>query len=132
VIEYKKRCHYKYTLFSDYQHQTDLRPATPINTPYISLSSSGLLVIVKDYSWDGPSGPTIDTANFMRGSLVHDALYQLMRENYIEQAHRKYADVLLREICIQSGMSKLSAWLVFNGVRLFGASSAKPDLLTAP
>jgi len=28
-------------------------------------------------------------------------------------------------------MSKIRAWWIFNGVRLAGASSAKPDILTA-
>ncbi len=31
-----------------------------------------------------PNGPTIETKTFMRASLVHDALYQLMREEHLE------------------------------------------------
>ncbi|HUS89668.1 MAG TPA: hypothetical protein VMW91_10000, partial [Desulfosporosinus sp.] len=38
------------------------------------------IVIHKGYAWDGPSGPTFDTPNFMLGSLVHDVFYQAMRE----------------------------------------------------
>ena len=38
------------------------------------------MIVEKDYAWDGPSGPTIDTSNSMRASLVHDVLYQAMRE----------------------------------------------------
>ena len=68
----------------------------------------------------------------MRGSLVHDALYQLLREKKIEQDQRLKADKILREICLDCGMSKIRAWWVFKGVRLGGASSAKPDILTAP
>ena len=133
MILYKKRRHYKYTLFADYQHQTELHPAQPIiMPPVISLSMDGLLTIKKGYAWDGPSGPTIDTPNFMRGSLVHDAVYQLMREQHIPQEHREYADQLLREICIEDGMSQVRAWVVYQGVRFGGASSAAPDLLRAP
>jgi hypothetical protein len=68
----------------------------------------------------------------MRGSLVHDALYQTMREQLILQEHREYADQLLRKICIEDGMSALRAWVVFQGVRIAGASSAAPDVLHAP
>ena len=68
----------------------------------------------------------------MRGSLVHDAPYQLMREQHLGQEHREYADRLLREICVAAGMSQIRAWWVYQGVRLGGASSAKPDLLQAP
>lgn len=133
MIIYKKRRHYKYTLFADYQHQTDLRIAQPVViSPVITLDANGLLTIRKGYAWDGPSGPTIDTPNFMRGSLVHDALYQLMREEMIGQEHREYSDELLRGICLEDGMSKIRAWWVYQGVRLGGASSAAPDLLRAP
>lgn len=132
MIFYKKRRHYKYTLFADYQHQTELRPAQPISTAIFSLDTTGQLTIKKGYVWDGPSGPTIDTDNFMRGSLVHDALYQLMREQHLAQEYREYADRLLREMCIAAGMSQIRAWWVYQGVRLGGASSAKPDILQAP
>jgi hypothetical protein len=133
MILYKKRCHYKYTLFADYQHQTDLRVAQAVEIqPVINLDTNGLLTLRKGYAWDGPSGPTIDTPSFMRGSLVHDALYQLMREELIPPEHREYADTLLREICLEDGMSRIRAWWVYQGVRLGGASSAAPDLLRAP
>ncbi|MBL8511423.1 MAG: DUF1353 domain-containing protein [Betaproteobacteria bacterium] len=133
MIFYKKRRHYKYTLFANYEHQTDLRVTQTIAIPpVINLDTNGVLSIRKGYAWDGPSGPTIDTPNFMRGSLVHDALYQLMREQLIPQEHREYADKLLREICLEDGMSSIRAWVVYQGVRLGGASSAAPDLLQAP
>lgn len=133
MIIYKKRRHYKYTLFADYQHLTDLRFGQAVAIPpVITLEANGLLRIRKGYAWDGPSGPTIDTPNFMRGSLVHDVLYQLMREELIAQDHRQYADELLRQICIEDGMSRLRAWGVYQGVRLGGAASAAPDLLRAP
>ncbi len=96
------------------------------------INSDGKLLIKAGYSWDGPSGPTIDTRNFMQGSLVHDALYQLMRECIIEQSLRKGADEILRNICRKDGMSKIRAWWVYQGVRIGGASSAKPDMLIAP
>lgn len=68
----------------------------------------------------------------MRGSLVHDAFYQLMRKKLIPLEKREYADWLLREICIEDGMSKTRADWFYLGVDLFGASSARPDLLQAP
>ncbi len=132
MIFYKKRRRYKYTLFADYQHPTNIRPSHSISTKFIDLDSSGLLTIKKNYAWDGPSGPAFDTKNFMRGSLVHDALYQLMREKLIPLEKRENADWLLREICIADGMSKIRADWVYLGVDLFGKSSARPDLQQAP
>lgn len=132
MISYKKRIKYKYTLLEDYSHQTDVQVAKDADLGLLTIDTSGLLKIRKGYSWDGPSGPTIDTKNFMRGSLVHDALYQLMREKKIDQEQRKRADEILKEICRESGMSKIRAWWVYVGVRIFGTGSARPDIRHAP
>jgi hypothetical protein len=96
----------------------------PIENPYFGLKDS-ILTIKKQYSWDGPSGPTIDTKNFMKGSLIHDALYQMMRLGYIPESYRKEADKILRYICIEEGMSRFRAWYVYVAVRLFAGKSAK-------
>lgn len=132
MIFYKKRAHYKYNLHSDVEYPTNITVENPQTASILSIDSDGNLIIKTGYCWDGPSGPTIDTKNFMRGSLIHDALYQLMREKVIPQDFRKKADEILREICIECGMSKIRAWWVYWGVRFFGACSAKPDLRSAP
>ncbi len=107
-----------------------------IETDFIDLSAEGLLTIKKGYAWDGPSGPTIDTKSFMRGSLVHDALYQLMRNEYLPAACREDADQELHRICREDGMCRFRAWYVLLGVRKgagFAASpKAKKKIRTAP
>ena len=60
-VWYKKRRRYKYSLAEDFPLQLELRPETEIVTPFIVLTTDGLLTINKGYAWDGPSGPTIDT-----------------------------------------------------------------------
>lgn len=123
-IFYKKG--YKYQL--QQAHIADLHctlSAEVIDSEYICLNGS-LLVIKKGYAWDGPSGPTIDTKSFMRGSLVHDALYQLMRDGYLDGSYRKVADKILKYMCINDGMSILCAELVYIAVRLFARFAADP------
>ena len=132
MITYKKRRKYKYNLHSDYAYQTGIKLDTDKDLGFVRIDSNGLLSIRKGYAWDGPSGPTFDTKNFMRGSLVHDALYQLIREGKIGKEKRITADQILQEICLADGMSKIRARWVYTGVRFFGAGSAEPDLLTAP
>jgi hypothetical protein len=118
---------YKYQLKQSFQLVIDLRPAAAIKTEFINLSVAGLLEIKKGYAWDGPSGPTFDTLTFMRGSLVHDALYQLMREQHLDrETHRDGADRLLQRLCIEDGMSTLRAAIVYQSVRRFGDPSADP------
>jgi len=118
---------YKYQLKENYTVMIGIRPDSPIETEYIALDGEGIITIKKGYAWDGPSGPTMDTLNFMRGSLLHDALYQLMREKYLDHdTYREPADRLLQEICKEDGMSSLRAWWVYQGVRLFGDPAAEP------
>jgi hypothetical protein len=129
------RAGYKYQLIKSVTFWTNVNPTQSIRTLFIDLDSDGTLTIKCGYSWDGPSGPTIDTKNFMRGSLAHDALYQLMREGHLdEQAHRNTADKLLRKMCRKDGMTAIRAWWVYQAVKRFGKSSAtiKREVITAP
>ncbi len=118
---------YKYQLKKKYTVVVDIQPTKRIKTEYIMLDTSGKLTLAKGYAWDGPSGPTIDTLTFMRGSLVHDALYQLMRERHLNNdAHREAADRALQKICKEDGMWSLRAWWVYLGVRWFADPAADP------
>ena len=96
----------------------------------------GWVTILKGYAWDGPSGPTIDTRSFMRGSLIHDALYQLMRLELIPQELRELSDEYLVMICDEDGMWKIRQKYVLVGVEKFASEAAHPDnvkkIYTAP
>ena len=111
-----------------YRYATELEPEAPLATrdEFVTLEPNGLLSLRRGYAWDGPSGPTLDTRNFMRASLVHDALYQLMREGLLDSSQRLYADRLLRKICRQDGMSRFRAWYVYRALRAFGGKGARP------
>lgn len=113
---------YKYQLASDYVVDVGINLAA--NTQFLVLAGTGDLFIKSGYAWDGPSGPTFDTNNFMRGSLVHDALYQLMREGHLPESYREYADRLLQRMCLEDGMTTIRAWWVYKAVRFGGQSSA--------
>lgn len=126
-IFYRKLRKYKYQLKKEYQVKIDFKPKQNIDHPFISLSTEGQLTVRERYAWDGPSGPTFDTKTFMRGSLVHDALYQLMRLRLLDyKADRKRADQILRDMCKEDGMLALRALWVYYGVHWFGESSAAP------
>lgn len=119
------RAGYKYQLAETYSVQTVLF-GYDIETAYTKLYQDGLLIIKKGYAWDGPSGPTVDTKNFMRGSLIHDVLYQLLREGLLPQHERFIADKILQIICREDGMCKARAWWVFQGVHKFASGAADP------
>lgn len=123
----KYKSGYKYQLAEDCNVRVNIFPMLPVSDKYISIDASGNMTIRAGYAWDGPSGPTIDTKTFMRGSLIHDALYQLMREDLLSQKWRLEADEELRRICRLDGMNKLRAWWVFKGVRFGGLKSASAE-----
>jgi hypothetical protein len=136
-ISYKKD--YKYQLVETYTFEIPIKPKVGVSSPseFIALTANGLLTIKKGYAWDGPSGPAIDTLNFMRGSLVHDALYQLMREKLLDQnTSRKPADQLLQKMCKADGMSAIRAWWVYNILRIAGSlasvSNSHRPIVKAP
>jgi hypothetical protein len=56
----------------------------------------------------------------MRGSLVHDVLYQLIREKHLPLSYRDKADRLLQQMCKEDGMWAIRAWYVYQGVSTFG------------
>ena len=115
----RKKTGYKYQLENGYTLRLG-KYVKPCDTDYINISKCGLMTIRNGYCWDGPSGPSFDTKSFMRGSLVHDAFYQLIREGHIKPKYKKYADTLLRRICIEDGMWRFRAAYVYQAVKLFG------------
>lgn len=132
-IYYKKG--YKYQLVAYYECHIGIIPTIPIDMDWVKLDETGLLRIKKYYAWDGPSGPSVDTKNFMRGSLLHDALYQLIKEGLLSPECRSEADNILRKICIEDGMSSFRAWYVYTAVRAFGkiySDNNKEPILVAP
>lgn len=129
TIQYKKG--YKYQLATQYSVKVKIIPNQNKNIKllnFLKLNTDGMLVIEEGYAWDGASGPAIDTPTLMRGSLVHDALYQLMRHKLIDRLkYRKAADKELKKICLEDGMSKIGAEIVYMGVRLGARGAAKPS-----
>lgn len=132
-IEYREG--YKYQLAKEFSIDVPILPKKDIHTHFISLTRNGKLTLQPGYAWDGASGAK-DTKNFMRGSLVHDALYQLLREGRIPHHEREVADRLLKLMCLTDGMSYIRSEWVYRAVVLLGKSAAnacsKKPILTAP
>jgi hypothetical protein len=129
------RSGYKYQLVDDYAIATQIIPDAFVLTPFIRLDTTGELYIRSGYAWDGPSGPALDTKTAMRGSLVHDSLFQLMRMGLLPQTARPKADHEYYRICLEDGMWNIRAWLHFKALRRFAAGAAEQqeeEILSAP
>ncbi len=120
---------YKYKTESTEEFQTKIigqgaRIVDAEGKLYAELLPNGTLRSHVSYSWDGASGPTVDTENTMVPSLVHDILYQMEREGHLAQETRELADETLHDLLRKCGMSWLRARLWLWAVRNFAASSA--------
>ncbi len=144
TIEYRK-VFGGYKLLKDVQVRTGIKPYGPysVGNEYVQLDTDGTLTIKAGYVWDGASGPAMDSKSIMRASLVHDALYQLIREGFLHGMWRHAADALLAVILFDDGRerahrmpaSKRWFWLViaylrpiwvYLGVRLGGNKATQP------
>ncbi len=113
-----------------------LRDFPEMQTQYFAIRPNAKLVAFKAYCWDGPSGPTVDTPDSLRGSLVHDVLYQAIRLGFLPAECRHLADLEFHRILLEDGMNPIRARAWFEAVKHFAGSAADPaserPVLTAP
>lgn len=110
---------------------------TYVSTDFISLGM-GAMTIKEGYAWDGSSIPLKKLARFItfdkydpdkyckEASLVHDALYQLMRSELLNRGNKDYIDRLYESMCIKGGMGKRQAAWRYWAVKTFGHRTLKP------
>lgn len=126
----KYRSGYKYQLAEDYECKLSLITPEAFEDKFLAIEpasrTTANLLIRDGYAWDGPSGMTVDTKDFMRGSAVHDALYQLLRGKHLDPKMRGVADKILHRMCLEDRMFKARAWYVHYGVSRGGGPSADP------
>lgn len=116
------RSGYRYQLDSGYEQPVPELLAYQARMHYATLEA-GTLSIAAAYAWDGMSGPVLTTRWNIRASLIHDALYQLIRETALPPECRPIADVIFRRILIEDGVLPPIAWLYYSAVRLWGDAS---------
>ena len=121
------RSGYKYQLATTYSMLITIKPKQDIKTEFIKLDTKGKLTIKKGYAWDGPSGPVVDTRENMRASIVHDALYQLMRQKELSaRAYKDRADKIFKNICIEDGIPRKIASAYYLGLKIGGKPATDP------
>lgn len=122
----KYKAGYKYQLVECYSAQTPVRWRDVIDTDYIRLMPDGWLLIRKGYAWDGATFfPDFDW--IVRGSLIHDALYQLIRERRLPVETKEVADYFLAECCKEDQAWNWQAGIVEVGVKRFGDFGVRPE-----
>ncbi len=117
------RSGYKYQLTHPYARRLSFNTGRSYQHRYFRLDGD-LLLLYDGYAWDGPSGPTIDTDDFMQGAVVHDVGYQLIRLGVLPPEMRKLFDEELKLMCQQDGMWAIRRKFHFVILRLVGKGAA--------
>lgn len=123
----------KYVLTRDYEHELIVKRkfwrtrARVSGQPYPT-TRDGVTIdwsvpcirIPRGFQWDGPSGPAVDTADWMRASCVHDALYGAFVDNVLPAGNRAAADREMLAILREDGMGWFRYSYSWLAVHLFG------------
>lgn len=136
-----------YQLHGDYCIDVSayIKPAWDIVGDWALLSKDGFLLVRHGYMWDGGSSPFAKlpvvgkwtkTKSTLRNSMLHDALFQLIRLGLLSPHFKGAADRILRDIGIKDGMYRWRADAWYDAVTAFGDPFiqrwAEPPLQTAP
>ena len=78
-MKYRKLNRYKYSVMDDYTVQVNIHPTSDLKFEFMELSTTGQLSVKLGYAWDGITPLPATPKCGLRGSLVHDVLYQMMR-----------------------------------------------------
>jgi hypothetical protein len=92
--------------------------------------TDGELLIDREFVWDGMTGMVYNEDAVIRGSLVHDAIYHLMRECNMKASNEKIADELLYKIVVEDGVSWLYAQFIWYYVKYLGKYGRDPRMNT--
>lgn len=125
-ICYRKIRPYKYKLLNTYNlvfpRMIDIEPVSLQGL--FKISRLGLEVS-EGYAWDGLSFVYDTKASFV-GGLVHDVLYQAIREGLLPVEMKAFADELFYFLLKECNENPVYALFLFKGVQRFGHSSCVP------
>jgi hypothetical protein len=132
----KYKAGYKYRLEEPETFHLERPLPVAILTPYITVTTQGIMVLDDGYAWNG-ANVIPDFTWVLRGSAGHDAGYQLLRLGLLPaDPWRDRFDRLLQQWCREDGAWAWQAAMVYQGVHRFGAGAADPSgenpVLTAP
>lgn len=123
---------YKYRTRENYRLPTTIKGHS-VEGAYYRLEENGILSISGCYAWNGTSGPVPDTDRNLGASLVHDVLYQMLREGQLPLSLRHEIDRLFGEHCRALGTPRIIAAVYVWGLRVFGEPFAtRPQDEVAP
>ncbi|MEE9541172.1 MAG: hypothetical protein V3V85_06735 [Candidatus Thorarchaeota archaeon] len=114
---------FRFQLVEDWLHRTPFRLNKEVDTPFIKVTTDGLMTVKRGYAWDGRSG-LIRRKKTKMPSLFHDAAYQLIRQRQLYAVSKTTAD---RHYVKMLKANKVAKWYAnFDGwmLKRFGEKAA--------
>lgn len=127
-IRYTEKVQYKYVLGENTTIQLPLSfRGIQADSKYFKLTKEGLLTIYKGYAWNG-ANIIPDTKRNLYPSLVHDCLYQLMREYLIPYTVKRQfiADTIFTSMCRKNGVPEWVCKTYMRALTKFGKKNSDP------
>jgi hypothetical protein len=126
---------FKYQAADSWHTSVKIFPGAAVSMDFATLSTDGLLILKKGFASDGPSGPTIDTPDTIKGSFVHDALCRMMAYGLLDPKWKGPADNEALDHWLRSGMDPVRAKLWRETLRQFDfyiKPESRREILIAP
>lgn len=125
---------YKYWVYQDYSINTEILLGYSGGNDFVSITPDGTLSIKKGYAWDGASGPVPRLKSFVKGSLGHDALYQLIRIGVVPLKDKDKVDKIMYNLFKSDSMWPPLAYIAHEAVTVLGgmALSSENPVLVIP
>ena len=113
---------WRYTLNRSFTLYHSSLVGLEFNIPYVQVFPVGRLVVKEGYSWDGAT-LTLNTHDLIVPSLVHDALYQCLREG-LDQSYKAVADKIFYQLLLENKVNKILSWIMYKAVVHFAPKSS--------
>jgi hypothetical protein len=115
-------------LCSEFRFTLSSAPGYKGELGFIRFDSAGRVTVAPGYTWDGASGPTIDTPDTICASLGHDVMYELMGAGLLPVAtYKEPADWWFYQRLLHDGTLGFRAWAWYRAVQICGIPKQGDD-----
>lgn len=125
----------KFILGRDEFFSLPFKPKETIRTSYCTFYDNGDLHIKRGFLWSA-NFPAINTENTKPASLLHDCIYNLIKDGFLpREPYREHGDRLLYDVLIECNVLQYRAFAWYKAVQLGGdeaLDSPPPKMYYSP
>jgi hypothetical protein len=125
----------KFVLGKDAIFKLSFAPQYTVDTSYARFTPDGVLIVKRGFLWSA-NFPAMNTENTRPASLVHDALYELIKDGHLpRKPFKNLADMVMRDVLLECGILDARAWAWYMAVQIGGdnaLNAPRPALMYSP